>query len=198
MTLIITRRTIAVEGPGPYCMTDSEVAWVLDRAREEALLRRPPAEDGEHRPRNTARDGLARLAEAGDITPQEHRAGREIGLVSYITTQPARGRQVAGYAERTDRGVNAGPEAYLDMERRYRAWHDWAKREPVRPRHPASLADATLLVCVDGWGVTELQRRFGGRISTVLERLRLSLSAYCAKAGWPAGMAARFAVARAA
>lgn len=198
MTLIIERRTIQQTGPGPFCMTDADVAYVLDRAREAALLRQPPADAVDRRPRNTARDSLARLAEAGDITPQEHRAGREIGVVSYITTLPARGRQVAGYAERTDGGAGGGAEAFLDMERRYRDWHDWAKCEPLRPRHAASVADATLLVCVDGWGVTEIARRFGGRVSTALDRLRLSLSVYCLRAGWSAGVAARLCVARAA
>jgi hypothetical protein len=200
ITANTTRRTHAVlvpDGPGPFCMTDTQAAYAVERAREAALLR-APLPDPDRRPRNMARDSLARLAEAGDITPHEYRAGREIGIGFYVMTRCARGREVAGYAERMDGRAGGSVEAYLDRERRYRDWHDWAKRQPIRPRHPASLVDLTLLVCADGWGVYELTRRYGGRMATALERLRTSLSVYCLRAGWSARITSRVVCAQAA
>jgi hypothetical protein len=182
-----SRTIILADGPGPYTMSDAEAAYAVDQAKARALLRARPEPDAEvRRPRNTARDSLARLVEAGHITPSEQRAGREIATVSYITTLPARGRQTAGYAERTDGSTASGPDAWLDMEARFRAWHDWAKRTPATRRSAASVADATLLVCVDGWGAKEIMRRFGCRLETAIERIQTSLSVYCHRAGWSA------------
>lgn len=184
MTLIITRRTIEQTGPGPYCMTDAEAAYAVSRAEAERLARAPSApEPLPALPRSV--DPLVRLLADGRIGRDEFRAGREIGTVSYLTTREARGRQTASYAERTDRGPSHDPATYVDMEARFSAWHGWAKMLPATTRgDAASLADLTLLLCVDGATLWGLRQRYRADERTILCRVRASLGHYASLAGW--------------
>jgi hypothetical protein len=188
MRLIITRRVVEQAGPGPYCMTDTDARRAMREASEREMrwqaARGVPADTSPTRPRSA--DPLVVLLAGGKITRNEFRAGREIAIVSYVTTLPARGRQVGSYAERTDSGQGGeGAAAMLDMEARFAEWHGWAKRQPATQRGSrASLADLTLLLCVDGASLWQLRNRMMASCDTVLTRARISLWTYARMAGW--------------
>jgi hypothetical protein len=190
MTLRIEKRTIEQTGPGPYCMTDSEAAYAVSRA-EAARIARAPREPEAPPPLPRSADPLLRLLADGRIGRAEYRAGQEIGTVSYLTTLCARGRQVAGYAERTDPGRPGDGAAFADMEERFRGWHDWAKAQPaIRRGDSGSLADLTLLLCVDAKTLWALRVRYGADERTILMRIQASLGQYAHLAGWSRAKAA--------
>lgn len=150
-----------------------------------AAPHRPVAEDAPPpRPRPMQRDALLLLLTAGILTPKQVAAGQEIARVYAAFVRGIAARVSAGYGERLDRGAEAELPVALGIASatRYAPWRTWAGGIAVTPRK--SLADLTLLVCVDGLGPRQAGEALGMDHRTVKRRLQASLHWYCSNAGW--------------
>jgi hypothetical protein len=181
--------------PRPYCTTDREareavsVAHATRMARqagrmaqlaEDHLAARPDVQ----RFRPLQRCPLVMLLNDGALHRHQLSAGQEIAKVYAAWTAGVGARVSAAYGERTDRSPEPDlPEALrIASTNRYRPWRVWAGAIGVTARK--SLADLTLLVCVDGLGPRQVAGALGMDQRTVVRRLQDSLHWYARNAGW--------------
>lgn len=136
-------------------------------------------------PRLMHRNPLLLLGIDGVLPAWSVRAGQEVARVYRLITSASAARVTAGYGERLDRG-DAGEDlapslrsAYAD---RYAPWRSWAGGVAVTPQR--SLADLTLMVCVEELGLWQAAQRVGLHRTTVKRRLQASLHWYAANADW--------------
>jgi len=193
---IAGRQIVLEDLPRPYTMTDAQArravaeaharrmareAGAIARACDDHLAASPEAA----RCRPLQRDPLVMLGEDDVLTRRQVDAGQEIATVFQAITSAVAPR-VSAYGERLARGVadDLPVSLRLAYSNRYAPWRDWAGQQSATPR--ASLADLTLLVCVDGWGCRQVAQRLGMDQRTVKRRLQASLHGYCRLAGWVA------------
>ncbi|MBR0677231.1 hypothetical protein GXW77_13700 [Roseomonas alkaliterrae] len=177
---VMDRQIVLEDLPAPYCTPEAVAA----RYRPEPV---EVAEDEAPRLRPLRRDPLILLEADGAITTKQREAGQEILRVFTAITAAAAPRGVCGYAERLSRSTSDDLPVSLRLAytNRYGPWRDWAGREPAsRRQRRASLADLTLLVCVDGLGQDQAGLRLGMCRRSVVARLAYSLHHYCLLAGW--------------
>lgn len=165
-------------------------AWFTPEVMAERF-RPAPDPDGDDPPRQRPlqRDPLVRLLHDGALTRLEVNAGWEIGRVFRAVVTGLCPGTVAVYGERL-RGTAGGDlPAHLRLAytNRYAPWRDWAGREHAsRRQRRASLADLTILACVDALGPEQVAQRLGIHRRTASMRLAWSLHRYCVMAGWVA------------
>jgi hypothetical protein len=171
-----TRQVVLEDLPAPY-------------VTPEAIARRyrpaeAPEADAAPRARPLRRDPLILLEGEGVLTRKQREAGHEILRVFTAITASVAPRIVAAYGERLAAGAGGDLPVHLRLAycNRYVPWRDWAGRLAATPR--ASVADLTLLVCVDGFGARQVGDRLRMDQRTVKRRLQESLHGYCRLAGW--------------
>ena len=175
-------------------MTDAEARRAVSEAhakrmaREAAAMARACAAHLASVPealrcRPLRRDPLVALAEAGALTRRHLEAGREIAAVYQAITAEVAPR-VSRFGERLPgaAGSDLPVRLRLAYTNRYAPWRDWAGAQAATRR--ASLADMTLMVCVDGYGPRQVADLLRMDQRTVKTRLRESLHGYCRIAGW--------------
>lgn len=152
---------------------------------ERMAARYRPAEDAEpSRPKPMQRDVLVRLFADGVLHHRQVAAGQEISRVYAVITAAVGARVIATYGERLPGGTGEDfppslRAAYVD---RYKPWREWAGAIAATPAR--SLADLTLLICVDGLTPRQLRPVVGLHEQTIKRRLQVSLHQYCRIAGW--------------
>lgn len=159
-------------------------AWVTPEGM--AARYRPTDADGAPPPRQRPlqRDPLVLLFAEGQLKRHHVQAGLEIARVFRAVTLGVSGHTTAGYGERLDRGADAElPEMLrIALVSRYAPWRRWAGEIAATPAR--SLADLTLLVCVDGLGPRQAADVLRMDHRTVKRRLQVSLHWYALHAGW--------------
>lgn len=172
------RQIVLEDLPRPYTTPESVAA----RYRPDAVAQ--PEEDAPRR-RPLQRDPLVLLAADGCITRKQLEAGQEILRVFHAITAAVAPR-VAAYGERVAQGSGGDLPVHLRLAycNRYVPWRAWAGAQAATPRH--SLADLTLLVCVDALGPRQVADHLRMDQRTAKARLRASLHGYCRLAGWVA------------
>jgi hypothetical protein len=189
------RQIVLQDQPEPYCMTDSQARQAVEVAHAARIARqagRMAQDCGKHldshpevvRFRPLQRDPLVALLSDGMLQRHQLSAGHEIARVYAAWTSGVGARVSAAYGERMDRGAEPDlPEALrIASVNRYRPWRVWAGAIGVNGRR--SLADLTLLVCVDGLGPRQVAGALGMDQRTVIRRLQDSLHWYARNAGW--------------
>lgn len=191
----VMRKIVLDDGPQPYCTTDTAAREAVSAAHAARMARQAGrmarlAEDhlSAHpqvpRFRPLQRDLLVVLLNDGALHRHQLAAGQEIARVFMAWTAGVGARVSAAYGERTDRSPEPDlPEALrIASSNRYRPWREWAGGVAVNARK--SLADLTLLVCVDGMGQRQVADAIGMDQRTVVRRLQVSLHWYARNAGW--------------
>jgi hypothetical protein len=189
------RQIVLEDQPAPYCMSDREAAQAASdghagrMARQAGQMAEECAQYLDQHPeaprlRRLQRDPLVMLFNDGVLHLHQVTAGQEIARVFAIWTQAVGARVSAAYGERTDRSPEPDlPEALrIASTERYRPWRVWAGAVGVNARK--SLADLTLLVCVDGLGARQVGDLLSMDQRTVVRRLQESLHWYARNAGW--------------
>lgn len=128
---------------------------------------------------------LVLLGLGGVLPPWSVRAGQEVMTVYRLITSAPGGRVTAGYGERLDPGAvgdDLAPTLRAAYADRYAPWRAWAGAVAVTPAR--SLADLTLMVCVEELGLWQVRQRIGLHDTTVKRRLQDSLHWYACTAGW--------------
>jgi hypothetical protein len=191
----VMRRIVLDDGPQPYCTTDSEAREAVSAAHAARMARQAgrmaqladdhlAAHPQVPRFRPLQRDPLVMLVNDGVLHRHQLAAGQEIARVFMAWTAGVGARVSAAYGERTDRSPEPDlPEALrIASTNRYRPWREWAGSVAVNARK--SLADLTLLVCVDGLGPQQVGDTLRMDRRTVVRRLQISLQWYARNAGW--------------
>ncbi len=136
-------------------------------------------------PRPLQRNALLVLGVEGVLPNWSVRAGQEVARVYRLITSASAARVTAGYGERLDPGASSDDlapslrSAYAD---RYSPWRVWAGGVAVTPQR--SLADLTLMVCVEELGMWQVGQRIGLHHTTVKRKLQGSLHWYARNADW--------------
>lgn len=173
------RQIVLEDLPAPYITPESVAARYRPAEAPDAS---PEPEAPRRRP--LQRDPLVLLENEGVITRKQLDAGREILRVFTAITAAVAPRIVAAYGERVAKGIGEDLPVHLRLAyaNRYAPWRDWAGAQAATPR--SSLADLTLLVCVDGLGPRQVADRLRMDHRSVKRRLQASLHEYCRLAGW--------------
>jgi hypothetical protein len=175
------RQIVLEDLPRPYVTPEAVAARFRPVEVDEAAVDPQPRSQ----PRPLMRDVLVRLFADGVIHRRQLDAGQEIERVYRAITASVSPRVTAAYGERIARGGDGEDlpvSLRLAYSTRYVPWRTWAGGVAVTPAR--SLADLTMLVCVDGYTPRQLRPRLGLHEQTLKRRLQVSLHEYCRIAGW--------------
>jgi hypothetical protein len=171
------RRIVLDELPRPFVTTEGMAAPYrpVTDAPPPAPTRRP-----------LRRNALVWLLSEGILHRHQVQAGQEIERIFAVITAGTGASLTARYGRITfDRAASSDDlppglrTAYVD---RYAPWRSWAGRIAVTPAK--SLADLTILVCVDDRGPRQVAEAMRMDHRTVKRRLQDSLHWYARHAGW--------------
>lgn len=175
------RQIVLEDMPRPYVTPEAVAARFRPVEVEEAAASPQP------RPHLRALRGdvLVRLFADGVIHRRQLDAGQEIERVYRAITASVSPRVTAAYGERMAKGSD-GDDLPVSLKvaysSRYVPWRTWAGAIAATPAK--SLADLTMLVCVDGCTPHQVAMLIGVHHATVKRRLQISLHEYCKIAGW--------------
>lgn len=178
------RQIVLEDLPRPYVTPEAVASRFRPVATEEAPQPGPVDEEAA-RPKPMMRDALVRLFAAGIIHRRQLDAGQEIERVYRAITASVSPRVTAAYGERLAKGSDSDElpvSLRVAYSTRYVPWRTWAGAMAVTPAK--SLADLTMLICVDGAGLWQAGQAIGLHDTTVKRRLQISLHWYAVNAGW--------------